>query len=172
MRDITSNPNRWNTLGLFYAITLTLTVGLILFLSKILHIGDPTWALISAVVCAELDMRQARQLVLVRIWATIIGAGLATVTLMTVGLGYMPILAGVILITLFCHYLIRIDNWKLAIATGLMILVIGLQQNSIPFAESIAIKRALEVIVGSITAGVVSLMLGYLWIAIQLWRKH
>lgn len=54
------NSNRWNAVGLFYAITLTLTSSMILFLSKMLDVIDPTWALISAVVCAEFDMEQAR----------------------------------------------------------------------------------------------------------------
>lgn len=154
---------RWNVIGLFYAITLVITVGLILFLSKLFHVTDPTWALISAVVCTELDMGLARQLVMKRILATIIGAGLAVAVLMILGLGYITILAGVIIITLSCHYLMRIDNWKLATATGVMVLVIGLQQHSVGFAENIAIKRALEVIAGSITAGIVSLILGKLW---------
>jgi len=157
-----SETSRWNAIGLFYAITLVISVGLILFLSKIFHIADPTWALISAVVCTELDMGLARQLVMMRILATIIGAGLAVAVLMISGPGNITLMAGVIIITLSCHYLMRIDNWKLATATGVMVLVIGLQQHSVGVAESIAIKRALEVIAGSITAGIVSLILGKL----------
>lgn len=163
--------HHWNAVGLFYAITLAVTVGLILFLSKIFHIIDPTWALISAVVCTELDLGQARQLVMARIWATIIGAGLAVAVLMVLGPGYITILMGVVITTLACHYLMRVDNWKLATATGLMVLVISLQQHSVGFAENIAIKRALEVIAGSVAAGIVSLILGKFRAFIQFHHK-
>lgn len=170
--NIMLDKNRWNALGIFYAITLTVTLALILFLSKIAHIPDPTWALISAVVCTELDLGQVRQVVVKRIFATIVGAGIAVAVLMILGLGYVTILTGVVLITLWSHYFIRVSNWKLATATGVIVLVVGLHEQTAGLAEHVAIQRALEVIAGSIIAGILSSISGKVFAVIQTWRKH
>lgn len=151
---------QWNMLGVRYAITLALVVGLIMFGARLFNIADCSWAVISAVLCTELDRSRTHSTVLKRIIATLIGAIFALGCLLLVGPGYFPTLMSVIILTLLCHYLLPVgDSWKLTVATSAMILVISLQQHSIPIAEKIAIKRALEVLVGSITAGVVSLFM-------------
>ena len=40
------------------------------------------------------------------------------------------------------------NSWKLATATGVMVLVASLEQHSIRFAEQVAVKRAIEVLAG------------------------
>lgn len=156
------------TTGLRYAITLVIVIGIIMTGAKIFNVTDPTWALISGVVCTELEIDQARSIVFLRIFATIIGVILACLVLLTIGPGYLGIMVGVLITTLICHYGIPIKNgWKLATATGLMVLVAGLQQHSIHFAETIAIKRAIEVIAGSLVAGIISFFSRYAWLAIE-----
>lgn len=165
MKDTSLN---WNTTGLRYAITLIIVIGIIMLGARIINVTDPTWALISGVVCTELEIDQARSAVFLRIFATIVGVVLACLVLLTIGPGYLGILIGVLITTLICHYGIPLKNgWKLATATGLMVLVAGLHQHSVDFAEAIAIKRAIEVISGSLIASIISFISRNLWAALD-----
>lgn len=151
---------KWNSLGLYYSAALLIVIGLIMLAAKIFHVADPTWALISGVVCTELEMDQVKDVVIYRILATIIGAVLASLVTLILGPGYLGIMLGVLIITLVCQYLIPLgNNWKLAIATGVIILVAAFQEHSYQFAENIALKRAGEVVFGSLLAGLVSLQI-------------
>lgn len=157
-----TNIKKFN--GLIYAVILASVVGLIMIESWIFHISDPTWAIVSGVVCSELEIEQARTLVYGRIAATLVGVALSFLMLVIIGHGYFTIIAGVILTTLICQYIIHLGtHWKFATATGAIILVAGLNQQSVMAAEAIAYKRAIEVIMGSVTAGFVSLILGQSW---------
>lgn len=149
--------------GLIYATTLAIAVGLIMLEAWIFNLTDPTWAIVSGVICTELEINQTRQLVFGRIVATLVGVTLAFLMLESLGPGYIAVIAGVILTTLVCQYAINLGNhWKFATATGAIILVAGLHAHSVAAVETIAYKRAIEVTMGSITAGIVSLIVGHL----------
>lgn len=148
---------RWNILGLCYSITLLLTVAIIIMGAKMLNIPDVTWALISGVVCTEIEIGQVYSLMLLRILSTLVGAGMACLVLLILGTGYFSIMAGVMLTTLACYYIFNLQhNWKLATATSIMVLIASTEHNSINTAELIALKRTVEVISGSVIAVVVS----------------
>lgn len=159
------DAKKWNTAGLRYSITLMIVAGLIMIGGKIFNVPDVTWALISGIVCIELEVDQSQSIVSLRIFSTLIGVVIAILILLIIGPSYFGIILGILIITLLCHYGISLkNNWKLATATGVMVLAIGLQQNSLHFAEAMAFKRAAEVIVGSLTAGAVSWLFRKLFI--------
>ncbi len=154
---------RWNIIGLCYSITLLLVISIIIIGAKIFNIADVTWALISAVICTEIESG-VYSVVFLRIISTLIGAITAYLVLAIMGPGYFAIIVGVIITTLTCYYVFNLhNNWKVASATSVIVLVAGTQQNSVSTAELLAFKRAIEVIAGSLTAGVVSFILKKLW---------
>lgn len=162
---MTNNKNISRTiLGTRYTITLILVLAIILWGGQLFHSADITWALISAVVCTELEIDQAYTTIIRRIIATLIGVIIATGALIIFGINYFTLFISVTLTTLLCYFLFPTGNsWKLATATGVMVLAASLQQHSISFAEQIAVKRAIEVMAGSIIAGIVSLLGNKLW---------
>jgi uncharacterized membrane protein YccC len=137
------------------AVALLATIGTIILSAKILHIENITWALISGVLSIELEIDLAYSVVFTRIVGTIIGASLASMLLITIGPNYLSLIIDVISITLICNNDIRFlkNSWKLATITSLIVLIAGLQQNSIHLGEIVAFQRAIEVIFGSLTAG-------------------
>lgn len=146
-------------IGVHYTITLLVVMGLILFGSIFFHVVDPTWALISGVICTELDIKRAKGAVIKRTLLTILGVLFALVILFILGTGLDTLFFGVAAITLVFHYIIPLgDDWKFTTATAMVILVVATQQHSIASAETMAFKRAVEVSAGSITAGVVSIV--------------
>lgn len=148
---------KWNSAGIYYSAALLVVIAIIMLGAKIFNVADPTWALISGVVCTELEIDQVKFVVIFRILATVIGVVIASLITLIVGPGYLGIMLGVLMITLVCHYIIPLtNNWKLATATGVMVLVAAFQQHSVHFAEAVALKRAAEVIFGSLVAGIVS----------------
>jgi uncharacterized membrane protein YgaE (UPF0421/DUF939 family) len=160
---------RWNILGLCYSITLLLTVGIIIMGAKILNIPDVTWALISGVVCTEIEIGQVYSLMFLRIVSTLVGAATGCLVLLILGSGYFSIMAGVMVTTLTCYYVFNLQrNWKLATATSIMVLIAGTAHGSISTAELLAFKRTIEVISGSIIAVIVSFFLRKLWSTIKI----
>jgi uncharacterized membrane protein YccC len=150
--------------GIIHAIILALVVGIILLEAWFFRLSDPTWSVISGVVSSELQIDQARTLIFDRILATLLGVVFAVIFLILFGSGYFSIIGGVVFITLMCHYAARLKNyWKLAPATGAIILMTNLHQQSVTPAEAMALKRAFEVALGSLTAGAVTLIVGTLW---------
>lgn len=161
-------PQKQNITGLYHSVTLLIVIGVIMYGAKICHIPDPTWALISGVVCTELEIEQARSVILSRIFATIIGVTLACITLLIIGPGYLGIMVCILITALICHYGIPIKNaWKLATATSIIVLISGLKQHSVYFAETMALTRASEVIGGSIIAGIISILSGKLLLILE-----
>jgi uncharacterized membrane protein YccC len=161
-----------NFIGLRYALTLVVVIGVIILGLNLFHIADGTWALISGVVCTELEVDQVHNVILMRLLSTIVGVVLSTLILILIGPNYWSVIVGVLVTTLTCHYILPLKNsWKLATATGVMVLIAGLQQNSIHVAESLALKRALEVIGGSIVAGVISYAFYGIWTLIGLRKR-
>ncbi|WPY00427.1 YccC-like domain protein [Candidatus Trichorickettsia mobilis] len=156
---------RWNNAGLRYSFTLAIIMGLIMLGAKIFAVTDITWALVSGVVCTELETNKALSLVLWRIIATMIGVAVAFLILLVIGAGYIGLVVGVVITTLICHYSISSlkNNWKLVTATVVIVLVTGLQHNSASLVEAVALKRAIEVIAGSLAAGLVTGILEWLW---------
>ena len=156
--------HNWSWLGVYYAITLIVVIGIVLFGAKFFQVNDPTWALISAIICTELDLNRTPSVVMQRIFLTIIGVVLALIMLLIFGIGYIALFAGTIFITLTCHYIIPLsNNWKLATATGMIVLLAASQQHSVKVAEIIGFTRSVEVVVGSVIAGVVSIISGQFW---------
>jgi hypothetical protein len=101
--------------------------------------------------------------------ATLLGILLSLIVIAILGPGYAAILCGVILITLVCHYVVHVgSSWKLATATGAIVLVSTLHQQSIVPAEITAYQRGAEVFFGSLTGGLVSLGLGKIWQKIKI----
>lgn len=155
---------QWSITGIRYALTLVIVVGAIIGGAKLFHIPDMTWALISGVVCTELELDQVRTVMIMRILATIVGVILAILILLVFGSGYLSIILGVAITTMFCYFIIPLKNsWKLASATGVLVLIAALQQHSVNLAEMVALNRALEVIAGSLVAGVISFTVSKLW---------
>lgn len=149
----------WSIIGIHYTITLLVVVALILFGSMFFQVSDPTWALISGVICTELDMNRAKNIVIKRTLLTILGVIFALAILLICGPGLSTLFLGVAVITLIFYYVIPLgDDWKFTTATAMVVLVVATQQHSIASAEIMAFKRALEVAAGSITAGVISII--------------
>ncbi len=146
--------------GLHYSIALAIVSSLIMLGSWLSGFHDPLWVLLSGVICTEIVHDQTKSVVVRRIMATLIGTGISCVLLMVFGSGFVTLIAGIVIITLVMHYLIPVHNsWKLAVATGAIVLLTGFEQNSIAIAENIALKRALEVTAGSLLAGLVSMVM-------------
>ncbi len=145
--------------GIHYTATLLVVIGLILYGAKFFQVSDPTWALISGVICTELDMNRAKNTVIKRTLLTILGVIFALGILLIGSPNLGTLLFGIAVITLIFHYIIPLgDDWKLPTATAMIILVVATQQHSTASAEIIAIKRAFEVAAGSIIAGIVSII--------------
>lgn len=156
-------PNNF-LVGVHYAITLLFVISLILFVAQLFHISDPTWALISAVICTELDVNKTNSIVIRRVLFTILGVAFALITLLVGGPSLATLLVGVALIALVCHLIGSLsDNWKFTIATAMVVLVIATQQNSVDSAELVAFKRAAEVTTGSVVSGLISIISSKLW---------
>lgn len=148
----------WSIVGIHYTATLLVVIGLIFWGTVFFQVSDPTWALISGVICTELDMNRAKSIVIKRTLLTVLGVVLALGILLICGPSLGTLLFGVALITLIFHYIIPLgDNWKFTTATAMVILVVATQQHSIASAEVMAFKRAVEVAAGSVTAGMVSI---------------
>jgi uncharacterized membrane protein YccC len=123
------------------------------------HVPDPTWALISGIICTELDMNRAKNIVIKRTLLTILGVIVALAILLILGPGLSTLFVGVAVITLIFHYIIPLgDDWKFTTATAIVVLVVATQQHSLASAEIMGFKRAVEVSAGSITAGIVSII--------------
>ena len=90
-------------LGIRYVITLTLVLALILWGGELLHVADVTWALISAVVCTELEIDQAYMTTVRRIIATFIGVMIALIALIIFGINYVTVFISVSITTLLCY---------------------------------------------------------------------
>lgn len=152
------------SVSVHYAVTLVLVISLVLFIAKLLHIADPTWALISAVICTELDVNKTTGIVIRRVLLTILGVGLALVTLLIGGPSFATLLVGVAIITLICHCIGSLsDHWKFTTATAMVVLVVATQQHSVGSAELVALKRAAEVAAGSVISGLASIISSKLW---------
>ncbi len=150
------NFKNWQTSGL-RSLALLIVIGIIIILGRILHIKDITWALISGVICSEIEIDRTHSVVLLRILETTIGVSFASLILIIIGPGYFGLIIDVIGVALICNStsLLSKNSWKLATATSLIVLIAGLQQHSIYLGVITALKRAGEVILGSLTAGVV-----------------
>lgn len=149
----------WSILGISYTVTLLVVISLILYGAIFFRVSDPTWALISGVICTELDMNKAKSIVTKRTFLTILGVFLALGILLICGPSLGTLFFGVAIVTLIFHYLIPLgDNWKFTTATAMIVLVVATQQHSIASAEIMALKRAAEVAAGSIIAGIVSII--------------
>ena len=152
------------SVAIHYAITLIVVISLVLWGAKIFHITDPTWALISAVICTEWDVNKTIGVVLRRVVLTGLGAALALSILYIGKPNLATLLIGVGLITLICHYIAPLrDHWKFTTATAMVVLVVATQQHAFDPAEWVALKRAAEVTSGSVAAGLVSMMSRILW---------
>lgn len=137
----------------FYAISLALAVSLVLLGGLLFDLSDLTWALISVIICTELDITQTKNLVIQRMFLTMLGVAFGMGVLLLFGCNFYTLFVGVILIMLVCrHTTFLANNWKFTTATAMVILVIAAQEHSLRLAEIIAIKRAVEVSAGSIIA--------------------
>lgn len=154
----------WYWPGTRYTLTLTTTMVVALLMAKLCRVPDPLWLLISCVVCAEVDSQQMKKLVSNRILANIVGAAVGTLCLFALGIGYVVMLLSIVFLTALCHWIPALrDSWRTTVTTGLIVLMASLQQASVPFAEHLAIRRAIEVIAGCLIAAVVSALWAKLW---------
>jgi uncharacterized membrane protein YgaE (UPF0421/DUF939 family) len=148
----------------YHCLILVVVISLILIVAPYLHFSDPTWALISGVVCIETEFDSISVAVWQRILSTLIGAGIGCFLLYFLTFGTSGLIVGVFLISFICHFVVFLrNNWKLATATGVIVLIAASQQHSLVAAETIALKRGMEVIVGCLCAGVVGFLMGKLW---------
>lgn len=153
--------------GVCFSLTLLAVVSGALLGARWMEVADPTWVLVSAVVCTEFEYDAARSIAFSRIFSTVIGAAFASLVLWLLGPGTPALLIGTVSIGLVCRSVPRLErNLKLATATGLIVLIAGSQQHSLAFGETVAFQRALDVMAGSLTAGAISLLMSKCWAAL------
>lgn len=150
--------------GVRYALTLFLVLAVALVCAKLFGVKDPMWLLISCVISIDVECEQLKKIIVNRILATLIGVIVGTGSLLIFGPGYLSIMVGVMFLMILCHaFTLLWVGWRVTVITAIIVLVSGLQEASVLFAEQMAIKRAAEVISGCFIAGVISLLMGVVW---------
>lgn len=150
--------------GLRYATDVFL--GTLIIWISLRGIGDrnPVWAIISFVVVSDPDLGVAWPSFVSRFSNTLIGCTTGVLCLFVFGLKdwlLAPVLALTILV---CTNMIRLPgSWKIAPATSALVITSALVENSSLIGFEQALRRAGEVLFGSLVALLISWMLSRFW---------
>ena len=126
--------------------------------------SNPVWAIISFIVVSDRDVHVTWPNCVARFANTLIGCATGVICLWVFGLKdwlLPPVLA---LTSLVCTSVIRAPgSWKLAPATSALIITSGLVEHSSRVGFEQALRRAGEVLCGSLVALIITWVLSRFW---------
>lgn len=146
------------SLGIQYGLRIFLGTGFLWFALKNLDGFDPLWAVISLIIVTEQNMKIALLGFKSRIINTIVGCFTGLLFLLFIHHNNLIMLPAALMAAVcISTYLIRSQyGWRIAAITTAIIIIPSLAEDSRTVGMIVALQRAIEVFLGSITAVIVT----------------
>jgi uncharacterized membrane protein YgaE (UPF0421/DUF939 family) len=150
-------PNRWR-----YVSDICLGTTLLWFLLRYLGDTNPVWAIISFIVVTDPTIEKAHPNFMARVMNTAIGCltGVVFVTVFGATEWLLPVS---LTATALVASLLRLSNWRLATATAALVVSSAIIEHSSLTGLEQALRRTVEVVLGSVTAVLISWLFSAPW---------
>lgn len=149
--------------GLQYASRIVIGCVLVWLMFHHFIQRNPLWAVISVIIVTEPEINAAWLAFHSRILNTLIGCAVGLLLIYVVGTGPWSILLGIALSIFVCTHFIRVPgSWRVAPVTVAIVMTPGIFGGGRHGAIPIAVERTLEVLLGSATALVITLVATHL----------
>ena len=153
-----------DTTGLHYAVRIFVGTAALWILLRWAGDANPIWAVISLIVVIEPKVESAWLSFLSRVANTVIGCVIGLLFLLPPAPEGWLLAAAVTTTVLVCTYLIRMPlSWRIAPITAALILTSGAGDPSPWGGLEIALRRTVDVLLGSAMALLVTWLLSLVW---------
>ena len=153
-----------HTQGLHYPTNVLLGTLILWVVLRGLGDSNPVWAIISFIVVSDRDVHVAWPNFVARFANTVIGCVTGVICLLVFGLKDWLLPPALALTSLVCTSVIRTSgSWKIAPATSALIITSALVGHSSRVGFEQALRRAGEVLCGSLVALIISWVLSRFW---------
>lgn len=157
-----------NSAGLHYSVRIFIGTSVLWLLLHNAQTSDSLWAIISLIVVTEPQTRPALKAFYTRFFNTVMGCAVAfgflllplpQVWMLTPAIGTSALIAT------------RMNSvqqgWRIAPVTTGLIMSGAMVQHATPVVFDLALHRTMEVFVGSITAVIITLLMGVIWLPVE-----